>query len=327
MKTLLVTGCSGFIGSNFCHLYGRKFRIIGVDALTHGSHPKNLSDSISFHQIDLRSEEALHQLFQLFKDQSGIDGIINFAAESHVDHSLADDSPFWSTNVLGPRNLAKIALRSKIRMLQVSTDEVYGSSNGSVPFTEEDRLNPRNPYAASKASAELLLNSYREAYGLDVVMTRGSNTLGPRQSPEKLVPKAILHFIKGSPFPLFRTPARRMWLSVQDHCRGVLAAFEKGKSGQVYNLSPKESEEFETSDVVERLRSLVGKGEIKLVDDRPGYDLRYLISSRKAREDLGWAPEENFNETLKNTARWYLNNTDWIESHPDFRHQYPGGVL
>jgi len=284
--------------------------------MVRGSHPKNLPANIAFRQLDICSEGALNQLFE---DHPGIEGVINFAAESHVDHSLADDSRFWATNVIGPRNLAKFALRKKIRLAHVSTDEVYGSSDGKAAFTEEDKLNPRNPYAASKAAAELLLRSYREAYGLDVVITRGSNTLGPRQSLDKLVPKAIFHFLKGRPFPLFRTPARRMWLGVEDHCRAVMAAFKKGESGEAYNVSPNESHELETAQVVEQIRSLLGRGDIQLVDDRLAYDLRYRISSDKIRNRLNWLPREDFRELLCETVRWYLGNFDWIEGHPDLR--------
>ncbi len=318
MKTILVTGCAGFIGSNFCRLYEGQFHIVGCDSLTRGSHPRNVSDCVSFHRIDICSEEALVQLFQGLPE---IEGIINFAAESHVDHSLRDDSRFWATNVFGVRNLARLAIQRKIRLVQVSTDEVYGSSGDGEAFTEENPVNPRNPYAASKAAAELLLRSYREAYGLDVVITRGSNTLGPRQSLDKLVPKAIVHFIKGRSFPLFKTPARRMWLGVEDHCRGIKAVFEKAKTGHVYNISPDPENEVETSVIINQIRSSIGKGSIRSVDDRLAYDLRYFISSQKLKNELGWEPIQKLPDLLKETVRWYCDNPDWIETSS------VGGVL
>ena len=312
INTLLVTGCAGFIGSNFCRLYEREFQIIGLDNLGRSSHLQNVSSKIQFDRADITSE---HTLEEIFEAHPGIQGVINFAAESCVDHSLADDSQFWATNVMGVRNLARVALKKKIRLLQVSTDEVYGSNNGMMAF-ETNSLNPRNPYAASKAAAELLLKSYGEAYGLDFAITRGSNTLGPRQSMDKVIPKAIVHFLNGKPFPLFKTPAKRMWLSVADHCRAIMTVFQKGISGQVYNVSPEEDHEIETADLIEQIRSIIGRGSVQLVDDRAAYDLRYFISSRKIRNELGWESQKNLCEILQTTVAWYLNNPDWIKNHP-----------
>lgn len=315
MKTVLVTGCAGFIGSNFCRLFEKDYSIIGVDNFSRGSHRRNISDRIFFREMDITNASSLESLFYEFPE---IHGIINFAAETHVDFSLAGDALFWSTNVLGVRNLAQIALKKKIRILQVSTDEVYGPSLQGENFSEEDRLNPRNPYAASKAAADLLLKSYHESYQLDCIITRGTNTIGPRQSLEKAIPKAIVCFLKDKAFPLYRTPAKRLWLSVEDHCSAIMMAFENGKSGLVYNVSPDSENEMETRLMIEKICQLIGRGKILEVEDRPAYDLRYLISSQKIREELGWKPIRMLSVLSQETVCWYRDNQEWIETHPQW---------
>lgn len=311
-KTLLVTGCAGFIGSNFCRLYDSEYRIIGIDALVRGSHIKNISEKIIFFKLDITSHYDLINLFQKFPE---IEGIINFAAETHVDHSLSNDSLFWTTNVLGVRHMAQIALKKGIRFLQCSTDEVYGPHRGGPSFEETSALNPRNPYAASKAAADLLLLSYYESYRLDYIITRGTNTIGPQQSLEKVLPKAIVHFLKNKPFPLYKTPAKRMWLGVTDHCTAIMSAFQKGQSGEIYNISPDQECEMETALLIDRVRCLMGRGEIQEVTDRAAYDLRYFISPKKSRTQLNWAPKQTLLQLIHDTVLWYQNNIEWIETH------------
>lgn len=311
MTNLLITGCAGFIGSNFCGLFEREFEIIGVDILRRGSHPENISKNITFRTMNISSEEQLSELFLSFPR---IEGIINFAAETHVDYSLEDDRPFWETNVNGVRNLAKMAIAKKIRFLHVSTDEVYGPSDDGQLFSETDRLNPRNPYAASKAAADLLLLSYHKSYGLNCVISRGCNTIGPRQSLEKVVPKAISHFLMDRPFPLYKTPAKRFWLSVEDHCRAILAIFKRGRTGEIYNVCAGPDYEIETESLVDQIRSLVGKGVINKVQDRLAYDLRYAISSDKIQNELAWGVVKKLPEIIRETVGWYQKHLEWIEA-------------
>lgn len=308
-KTILVTGCAGFIGSNFCRLYADDFDIVGIDKMTRGSHPDNVSDRIRFHEADICSNEAIGSIIDTNPE---LIGIVNFAAESHVDFSLADDATFWRTNIEGVRNLARHALRKRIRLLQVSTDEVYGPSTGGECFEETARMNPRNPYAASKAAGELLVQSYHQSYGLDAVVTRGCNTMGERQFPDKVVPKAVSHFLAGIPFPLYKTPAKRLWIDVELHCQAIRLVFERGKSGEIYNVAAEPENEIETAELVKMIRDLLGKGTIRETEDRAAYDLRYCISSRKIREQLEWKPRQDLRQLVRKTVDWYANHTDWI---------------
>ncbi|MBI2340380.1 MAG: GDP-mannose 4,6-dehydratase [Deltaproteobacteria bacterium] len=309
MTTLLVTGCAGFIGSNFCRLFENEFKIIGVDCMGRGSHPANIPERITFHDLDISRASTVSGLMDSLPH---LDGIINFAAESHVDFSLQDDAKFWKTNVEGLRCLARWAIRKKIRLLQVSTDEVYGSSLKGEWFTEKSPLNPRNPYAASKAAGDLLVLSYSHSNGLDGVITRGCNTMGPRQFPDKVVPKAVTCFLKDESFPLYRTSAKRLWLDVESHCRAVKLLFEKGKSGEVYNIASGQDHEIETRALVETIRNIVGKGTIREVDDRAGYDLRYLISAEKIQNEFGWSPRKKLPQLIEQTVLWYHDHPEWI---------------
>lgn len=309
MTTLLVTGCAGFIGSNFCQLFANDFTIIGVDCMGRGSHPANISSAIKFHDLDISCENAVNELLSTYQN---IDGIINFAAESHVDFSLHNDKKFWSSNVEGVRHLARAALNKKIRLVHVSTDEVYGPSDNGEHFTENSPLDPRNPYAASKASGELLVRSYHAAYKLDAVISRGCNTMGPRQFPDKVVPKAISYFLADKPFPLYKTPARRLWIDAADHCRAIKVLFEKGRSGEIYNIAPSGDNEIETLVLVETVRKLIGKGTIQEVADRASYDLRYLMSADKIQNELNWSAKTKLSELIENTVKWYLENLNWL---------------
>jgi dTDP-glucose 4,6-dehydratase len=311
LKTLIVTGHLGFIGSGFCALYSNDFRIIGVDYGGMGSMSENLASGVEDVRADIADEAAMAALFERVKPSA----IVNFAAESHVDRSIIGDLAFWKSNVLGARVLALEALKHGIRLVHVSTDEVYGDARDNLsPWTEEAPVAPLNPYAVTKAAAEQMLLSYSRTYGLDVVITRGANTIGPRQFPEKAVPKAVISFVSGKPFPLFRSPARRMWLYVDDHIRGVRAALERGRSGEAYNIAPPPESEAYTHVVIERVRQIVGRGEIQLVDDRRAYDLRYWMSAEKIFRELGSATEVGLERAIRETVHWYLDNPSWVES-------------
>jgi len=309
MKTLLVTGHLGFIGSGFCALYAKDYRIVGVDYAGAGSMPENLAPNVEDVRADIGDEPAMTALIDRVQPHA----IVNFAAESHVDRSIGGDLQFWKSNVLGARVLALAALRNKIRMLHVSTDEVYGDARDAAQaWREESPMLPINPYAVTKAAAEHLLRSYAHTHGLDVVITRGANTIGPRQFPEKAVPKAVMSFTSGAPFPLFRSPARRMWMYVDDHARGIHLALTKGRAGETYNLPPAADNEAFTHDVIERVKQQVGRGEIRLVEDRKAYDLRYWMNGDKALAELGFVPEFDLGKTIARTVNWYLENPRWL---------------
>lgn len=312
MKRIIVTGHLGFIGSAFCELFREKYEIVGVDFAGWGSMQSNLFPGIEDVRADISESAAVRSIVNRVKP----DAIVNFAAESHVDRSNEDDSSFWKSNVFGARNLGQEAGRLGIRMVHVSTDEVYGdASSSSDAWTEESPVAPKNPYAVTKAAAEMLLRVYAESSktNLDLVITRGANTIGPRQFPEKAVPKAIWCFTNDLPFPLYRTPARRMWLHVHDHAAGIEAALRKGKSGEIYNMAPMSNSEEITEVVIERVRDIVGKGTITKVDDRDNYDLRYWMKADKAMSELGWKAEHSLDETINDTVQWYLSNGEWMK--------------
>jgi len=310
IRRLLVTGHLGFIGSTFCELYSNRYSIAGVDIGGWGSMEQNLVSGVQSFRADIADPHEIQRI----ADEVHPDAIVNFAAESHVDRSNGDDTIFWHSNVMGARNLALQAKRRGIRMVHVSTDEVYGDATSSAQaWTETSELSPKNPYAVTKAAAEMLLKVYVAKGDLDLVITRGANTIGPRQFPEKAIPKAIQCFKHGEKFPLFRTPARRMWMAVADHASGVEAALLRGRTGEVYNLAPNAASEAYTEDVIERVRTLIGKGEIVKVSDRDHYDLRYWMDSSKARSHLGWQAERSLDETLRETVEWYSKNPEWLE--------------
>jgi dTDP-glucose 4,6-dehydratase len=272
---------------------------------------ENLAADVEDIRADIADEAAMAALL----DRVQPSAIVNFAAESHVDRSIVGDLAFWKSNVLGTRVLALEALKRRIRLVHVSTDEVYGDAcdNGS-PWTENAPVAPRNPYSVTKGAAEQMLRCYCHTHDLDVVITRGANTIGPRQFPEKAVPKAVVSFISGKAFPLYRSPARRMWLYVDDHARAVRAALERGRSGETYNIAPEPESEAYTHEVIEQVREIVGWGEIQLVDDRRAYDRRYWISAEKISRELGCKPEVGLEQALRRTVQWYLDNPRWIES-------------
>lgn len=309
---LLVTGHLGFIASAFCHRFADQYHITGVDFNGWGSMKRNLASGVVDVWADICDAVKMRSVIE----EARPDAIINFAAESHVDRSNDDDSCFWQSNVMGARNLALEAIRHGIRMVHVSTDEIYGDAcENSAPWTETSPVNPKNPYSVTKAAAEMLLSVYgsSERHGLDIVITRGANTVGPRQFPEKAVPKAVWCFTHDRPFPLFRTPAKRMWLHVDDHAAGIEAALRLGKKGEVYNIAPSFEGEDMTANVIMKVRQIIGKGSISEVQDRANYDLRYWMDPSKAKRELGWEAQYRLDDTIASTVKWYMDNPDWLE--------------
>jgi len=314
---LLVTGGCGFIGSNFVRLVLRArkaARIVNLDALTYAGNPENLRDVESdpryeFVHASIVDEDRVDALVR-----RGFDAIVNFAAESHVDRSLHGPQEFVRANVQGTVTLLEASKRHGVgRFLQVSTDEVYGSLPAEGAFTESTPLHPNNPYASTKAAADLMVQSYVHTFGVDALITRSSNNYGPFQYPEKFIPLFISNAIEGRPCPLYGDGMQvRDWLHVQDNGRGILAALEKGRSGEVYNLGGgNERPNLVTArSILKRLRK--PESLIQFVKDRPGHDRRYAIDCRKARRELGWAPKVSFEKGLRETVDWYLGHGEWV---------------
>jgi len=310
---LLVTGGYGFIGSNFILKLLEKhteFKIKNVDAELNGSNPKSLS-KIKDHQNYefVKGNITDHKLMEKLIDEC--DAVINFAAESFVDRSINDASPFLVSNILGTHTILDIITKQKKKMIQISTDEVFGSlKNGSA--TEESMFNPTNPYAATKASAELLVNSYFTTYNSNVIITRCTNNYGPRQFPEKLIPKTILLADQNKKIPIYGNGTNiRDWIFVEDHCNAIFNILINGKSGESYNISA--SNEIDNITIVKKILSLMNKSEdlIEFVEDRPGHDFRYSMDSQKTRKELNWQTKVNFEEGIKKTVDWYLSNREW----------------
>ncbi|HSR13767.1 MAG TPA: dTDP-glucose 4,6-dehydratase [Thermodesulfobacteriota bacterium] len=316
---ILVTGGAGFIGSNFIRfLLGRehegKYQVINLDKLTYAGNPENLAglaagDAYRFVHGDICDGNLVDEILK-----TGVDAVINFAAESHVDRSIHDPDIFLKTNIMGVQCLLQAARRNGVkRFLQVSTDEVYGSLSLEAPaFREDFPLAPNSPYSASKAAADLLVRSYFKTYGMPVVMTRCSNNYGPYQFPEKLIPLLISNALDDQPLPIYGDGLYvRDWVHVLDHCRALLLALENGKAGEIYNIGG-EGERNNLYITHEVLR-ILGKPAslIRYVADRPGHDRRYAIDFSKAKRELGWQPSTPLSEGLLQTVRWYQANEEW----------------
>jgi dTDP-glucose 4,6-dehydratase len=310
---LLVTGGYGFIGSNFILKLleeHTEIKIKNVDAELTGSNPKNLS-KIKDHQNYefVKGNITDHKLMKKLIDEC--DTVINFAAESFVDRSINNASPFLVSNILGTHTILDIITKQKKKMIQISTDEVFGSlENKSAK--EETKFNPTNPYAATKASAELLVNSYFTTYNSNVIITRCTNNYGPRQFPEKLIPKTILLADQNKKIPIYGNGRNiRDWIFVEDHCNAIFNILTNGKSGESYNISA--SNEIDNITIVKKILSLMNKSEdlIEFVEDRPGHDFRYSMDSQKIKKELNWQTKVNFEEGIKKTVDWYLSNREW----------------
>lgn len=318
MATVLVTGGCGFIGSNFIrHLLATdpSVSIVNFDLLTYAGNLANLSDVTGhsryrFIKGDVANRDDVRAAITCVTD------VIHFAAESHVDRSILDSGPFVRTNVIGTQVLLDAAREFKVkRFVQVSTDEVYGSLGATGLFTEETPLQPNSPYSASKTGADLLVRAYFHTHHMDVVTTRCSNNYGPYQFPEKLIPLFISNLLADQQVPVYGDGQQvRDWIHVLDHCRGVEAAWRKGRSGEVYNFGGRC--EKANLDLTHTLLDLLGKPKslIKYVADRPGHDRRYAIDCSKAERELGWSPQVTFEKGLKDTIDWYKAHSDWVSA-------------
>jgi dTDP-glucose 4,6-dehydratase len=315
--TILVTGGCGFIGSNFIHYLVKEYpssSIINYDKLTYAGNPENLEPIASqknyrFVKGDICNKTAVESAVCEY----GVDVIVNFAAESHVDRSILGPDIFVETNIGGTNVLLDVARENGVkRFIQVSTDEVYGSLGATGHFTETTPLHPNSPYAASKASADLLAFAYHRTFGLPVVITRCSNNYGPYQFPEKLLPLMISRAIDEKELPVYGDGLNvRDWLFVTDHCRAIDAVMEKGTPGEIYNIGG--NNEWKNIDIVKLILRELGKPEslIRFVKDRPGHDRRYAIDATKISTALGWTPSVGFEEGIRRTIDWYAKNEKW----------------
>ncbi|MEM2897418.1 MAG: dTDP-glucose 4,6-dehydratase [Candidatus Bathyarchaeia archaeon] len=324
---ILVTGGLGFIGSNFIRYMLSKYEdlsIVNLDKMGIGSNPDNLRGlerdrRYKFIKGDLIDLALVSDLVR------NVDAIVNFASETHVDRSIANPRAFLESNTIGTFNLLEAArnLNRGARIFHVSTDEVY-SDILSGSYGEEDRLKPSSPYAASKAAADMFCIAYHRTYGLDVTVTRCTNNFGPYQFPEKLIPKAIIRANLRLKVPVYGSGRNiRDWIYVLDHCEALELLLEKGKSGEIYNISS--GNEYENLEVVKRVLEIVGKDPslIEFVENRPGHDVRYSLDSSKIRRDLGWKPRHSFEEALERTVEWYLKNEWWWKPLADEKTLHP----
>lgn len=317
---LLVTGGAGFIGSCFVRHILKKYndyQVINLDALTYAGNIENLDDvkenpNYRFVHGNICDKKLAKELII----DEGVDAVINFAAESHVDRSITGPEIFIETNVQGTLNLLQAAKEAKTqRFLQVSTDEVYGTLGKDGYFYETTPLAPNSPYSASKASADMLVRAYYETYKMPVLNTRCSNNYGPYQYPEKLIPFFISQLLKGEKVPVYGDGMNvRDWLYVYDHCSAIDTVLHKGKVGEVYNIGG--HNEKTNMEITKIILEAMGKDEssIRYVEDRLGHDRRYAIDNHKIQSELGWKPSLTFEEGIKLTIDWYLNNQDWMKS-------------
>ncbi|MBO4300128.1 MAG: dTDP-glucose 4,6-dehydratase [Desulfovibrio sp.] len=336
MACQLVTGGAGFIGSCYV-LYARRHgvRVINLDKLTYAGNMDNL-DALRddtghiFVRGDIGNAELVGHLLQQYHP----DAVVNFAAESHVDRSIVDPEAFVRTNVLGTSTLLRVVREwwsglareeaSSFRFLHISTDEVYGTLQvGDKPFAETTPYSPNSPYSASKAAADHLVHAFHETYGLPTLLTNCSNNYGPRQFPEKLIPLMILNALESKPLPVYGKGANiRDWLHVEDHCAAIARVLEAGQPGRKYNIGGhSERANLEVvravCEILDDMSPSVSGPHARLitfVTDRPGHDFRYAIDSTRIEEELGWKPEYDFDSGLRETVRWYLDNSSWVEN-------------
>lgn len=335
---ILVTGGAGFIGTNFIrHALAVKpdWRIVNLDALTYAGNPANFEDlapkqaeRYRFIRGDIGNASLIERIFS----EESLEGIIHFAAESHVDRSILGPEKFLETNIMGTFRLLDKSLKfwktigrpDGFRFLHISTDEVYGSLGPNGYFTENTPYDPSSPYSASKAASDHFVNAYFRTYDLPTIITNCSNNYGPYQFPEKLIPLMILNILEEKPLPLYGDGKNvRDWLYVIDHCDGLIKVFEEGKPGETYNIGG--GEERQNIEIVHLLCDLMDKrlgrsgrkssrGLIHFVTDRPGHDFRYAIDSTKIQQELGWSPNHRFEEALEATVDWYMNHMGWVNS-------------
>ncbi len=317
MNRILVTGGCGFIGSSFVRFeletYS-KLEVVNLDVLTYAGNPENLADLASnsryrFVKGDITDRSLVESLLR-----DGVEAVVNFAAESHVDRSIQDSSPFVRSNVLGTQVILDAAKAAGVgRFVQISTDEVYGSLGATGLFTETTPLAPNSPYSASKAGADLLVRGYVHTFGFPGLITRCSNNYGPYQFPEKLIPLFISNAMEDKPLPVYGDGMQvRDWIHVLDHCRAIDRVLRDGRVGEVYNIGG--CCEKPNLEITRTILRLLGKPEglIRYVQDRPGHDRRYAIDCSKLDRELGWKPQIKFEEGLAATIRWYQQNLAWV---------------
>ena len=311
---ILVCGGAGFIGSAFIRNYLNNHQndiILNLDSLTIGSNLKNLkgieqNQNYQFFKDDIKNQDTVNKLV------NDVDTIINFAAESHVDRSIANPKPFIETNILGTFSLLEAAKKFEKLFIHVSTDEVYGDAEDSESFTEKSLIKPSNPYSATKASSDHLVAAYHRTYKIKCITTRCTNNFGPFQFPEKLIPKTIIRAKKDLKIPLYGDGQQiRSWIYVYDHVQAIEDLIFKGVSGEVYNITA--WNEISNKIIVEKILELLDKSNdlIEFVDDRPGHDKRYSIDASKIQNEIGWKPKYEFNQALNETVEWYIKNQSW----------------
>ena len=315
---ILVTGGLGFIGSNFIINILKKFPeydIVNLDDEMYGSNHLNLKSvknikNYKFVKGNICNPKILKKLIKK------CDIVVNFAAESHVDRSISNPKPFIDSNIVGVFNILEEIKNEKKQLIQISTDEVFGSLKKDSA-NENYKLNPSSPYASSKAAAELLVNSYVSTFDCKCIITRCTNNFGPRQFPEKLIPKTILLAYQNKKIPIYGSGKNiRDWIFVNDHCDAILKIISKGKNGESYNISG--TNELDNITIVKKILKLMGKStkNIDFVEDRPGHDFRYSLNSSKIQKELDWSPSLNFDKSLKQTVDWYLENMTWVKNIP-----------
>jgi dTDP-glucose 4,6-dehydratase len=316
---VLVTGGAGFIGSHFVKrlLRGGEEAVV-LDKLTYSGNRANLPADIEFHEGDIAASEDVARAAR------GCDAIVNFAAETHVDRSILTADDFGRTEFRGTQVLLEHIRETGARLVQVSTDEVYGDLEGGGSSRESDLLNPSSPYSAAKAAGELLIPAYVRTFGVNASITRGSNTYGPHQYPEKFIPLFVTNALDGAPLPLYGDGRQvRDWLFVEDHCAGIELVLLQGAAGEIYNVGG--GDERENIEVAERLLELTGadRSLLRSVPDRPGHDRRYSVDSTKVHA-LGWKPQTSFEIGLRETVSWYRENRSWWEpiKSGDYREYY-----
>lgn len=333
MKNILVTGGAGFIGSNFIKyvLEKNEYNVINLDLLTYAGNLENLKDisnpdKYTFIKGDICDKDLVQSIFEKYD----IDTVVNFAAESHVDRSIENPEIFLQTNVYGTVNLLENAkkywkidkenkysteYKQGVKYLQVSTDEVYGALGKTGMFTEDTNIQPNSPYSASKASADLFVRAYHNTFGLPTNITRCSNNYGPYQFPEKLIPLMINNCIENKSLPVYGDGMQiRDWLHVKDHCTAIFTVLQKGKIGEVYNIGG--NNEKANIEIIKLIINTLGKSEdlITYVKDRPGHDRRYAIDNSKITNKLGWSPSYTFEQGIKETVQWFIDNQEWMKN-------------
>ena len=324
MKRFIVTGGYGFIGSNLIRLLlKKKFKVLNIDKLSYSAQKYNLSDiknkNYFFKKVDINNKEKLSKILKNFKP----DGIFNLAADTHVDRSIDNSFNFIKNNILGVYNLLEVIknYKKKVRLIHISTDEVYGDILGSKRSNEDFPYTPSSPYSASKASSDHLINAYVRTFNVDAVISNCSNNYGPRQFPEKLVPKMIFNILNNKPLPIYaKGKNTREWIFVDDHCNALIKLFFKGKSGEKYNIGSG----FNCNNIfiVKKILSEFKRKNIKIgknvrivfVKDRPGHDFRYALDSAKIRKILKWKPKINLNQGITKTVNWYLENQKYFSN-------------